>query len=93
LARVSRSRRVARLRLALGLVLAGCLPGPALAVVCGETVESTIAVATEVDSWTFQAAAGDVMSLSIGGEHRWTSFGVQAELRDPANRNVYFRTI
>jgi hypothetical protein len=91
---VSRSRWTARLALALGLGLSGLLAAaPASAVVCGETVESTISVLGEIDTWTFQGAAGDVMSLSIGGQHRFTSFGVQAELRDPSNKNVYFRTI
>jgi hypothetical protein len=82
-------------RLALGLgALAAALSGtPAAALVCGETVEGTIAVLREVDVYTFQAAAGDVLSLTVGGELRFSAFGVMAEIRDPSNRNVTFRNL
>lgn len=92
---VSRSRRAAgRLGLALGFGLAALLPGaPASGLGCGETIESTIGVLGEVDVYTFQAAAGDVLGISIGGPNRFSSFGVKAEIRDPSNRNVTFRDL
>jgi hypothetical protein len=88
---VSRSRRIG-LVLCLGVAAFG-MGSPASAVVCGETVESTIGALGEVDTYTFQAAAGDVIALSVGGQYRFSSFGVKAEIRDPTNRNVTFRSL
>jgi len=83
------------LRLALGLAAAAPLgaAAPALALVCGESVEATISTPSELDTYTFQAAAGDVMSISIGGPNRFSSFGVLAELRNPSNQTVPLRNI
>jgi hypothetical protein len=69
----------------------GFAAGPAAALVCGESIESTIAVLGEVDTYTFQASAGDVMSVSVGGPNRFSAFGVAAELRSPTNQIVNFR--
>jgi hypothetical protein len=81
-------------RLALVLALASCLAAtPAAALVCGESIESTISVLGEIDTYTFQASAGDVMSVSVGGPDRFSAFGVAAELRSPTNKIVNFRRI
>jgi hypothetical protein len=80
-------------RFALALALAGFAASPAAALVCGESIESTISVLGEIDTYTFQAAAGDVMSVSVGGPGRFTSFGVAAELRSPSNQVVNFRKL
>jgi len=78
--------------LALALTL-GLGASPATALVCGESIEGTISVPSEVDIYTFQAQAGDVMSVSVGGPYRFTSFGVAAELLSPTNKIVNFRRI
>jgi hypothetical protein len=81
-----------RLALALGLAL-GLVAAPAAALVCGESIEGTISALGELDTYTFQASAGDVMSVSVGGPNRFSSFGVAAELRSPSNQIVNFRRI
>lgn len=90
MAGVSRSRRAGLLASVLAAAMLGA---PAAALVCGETVESTIAVLGEVDVYTFQAAAGDVLAITVGGPNRFSGFGVRAEIRDPSNRNVTFRDL
>jgi hypothetical protein len=80
-------------RFALFFALAGFAASPAAALVCGESIESTISVLGEIDTYTFQAAAGDVISVSVGGPNRFSSFGVAAELRSPSNRIVNFRKL
>jgi hypothetical protein len=83
-------------RFALGFALASFAASPAAALVCGESIQSTISVLGEVDTYTFQASAGDVMSVSVGGPDRvnpFSGFGVAAELRSPSNKVVYFRKL
>ena len=81
-------------RFAIALALAPCLAAlPAAALVCGESIESTISALGELDTYTFQAAAGDVMSVSIGGPNRFSSFGIAVELRSPSNQIVNFRKL
>lgn len=88
----SRSRSLPRF--ALALAWASCLAAsPAAALVCGESIESTISVLGEVDTYTFEAAAGDVISVSVGGPNRFSGFGVAAELRSPSNQIINFRKL
>jgi len=89
-----------RLRFARGFVVAlagaAALAGPAAAVtpiVCGQSVQATTTTPTQVDTYTFSAAAGDVMSVSVGGPNRFSSFGVVAVLRSPTNQILSFRDI
>ena len=84
------------LAIALGVAaLVGLAARPALAValVCGQSIESTIGTTSEVDTYTFSAAAGDEISVSVGGPNRFSSFGVIAVLKNPSNQTVSFRNI
>jgi hypothetical protein len=85
--------RFARVLFVLAFVAGAAAPASAVAIVCGQSIESTITTPTEVDSYTFQAAAGDVVSVSVGGEFRFSSFGVVAVLKNPSNQTVTFRNI
>jgi hypothetical protein len=78
---------------ALAIALLFAHPAFAVPLVCGQSIEATISTPTEVDTYTFPAAAGDVVSVSVGGQFRFSSFGVVAVLKNPSNQTVSFRNI
>ena len=78
---------------ALGIALVLAQPAFAVPLVCGQSIEATIGAPTEVDTYTISAAAGDVLSVTVGGQFRFSSFGVVAVLKNPSNQTVSFRNI
>ena len=75
------------------LVALAARPALAVPLVCGQSIESTISALGEVDTYTFQAAAGDAVSVSVGGPNRFSSFGAVAVLKNPSNQTISFRTL
>ena len=75
--------------IALASLLSAALASPARAIECGETVSGVLATTSEVDVYTFQAAAGDVVGLGISYPGA-ANFDPWVELRTPTGASAGF---